>query len=176
MVFKNTCESLLFAMRAVSSVAHQPHLGFLSGCDRELKHGFTFPLSSSSDAGDPPDTCIMQSCNLQSCNQADLSLAAHRRGATKPIPLGGRSSCVFPRRSSVSMRLMPMPRSQADRRCVCCRSRCQKVAPSSMKRGRAIRGRVGPAVVVDSPRESNSGLPASRPVALPRGQTRTKSR
>ena len=63
MVFKNTCESLLFAMRAVSSVAHQPHLGFLSGCDRELKHGFTFPLSSSSDAGDPPDTCIMQSCN-----------------------------------------------------------------------------------------------------------------
>ena len=62
-VFKNTCESLLFAMRAVSSVAHQPHLGFLSGCDRELKHGFTFPLSSSSDAGDPPDTCIMQSCN-----------------------------------------------------------------------------------------------------------------
>ena len=92
-VFKNTCESLLFAMRAVSSVAHQPHLGFLSGCDRELKHGFTFPLSSSSDAGDPPDTCIMQSCNLQSCNQADLSLAAHRRGATKPIPC----PCPVPR-------------------------------------------------------------------------------
>ena len=120
---------------------------------------------------------IHASCNhaiMQSCNQADLSLAAHRRGATKPIPLGGRSSCVFPRRSSVSMRLMPMPRSQADRRCVCCRSRCQKVAPSSMKRGRAIRGRVGPAVVVDSPRESNSGLPASRPVASPRGRLALK--
>ena len=79
---------------------------------------------------------IHASCNhaiMQSCNQADLSLAAHRRGATKPIP-GGRSSCVFPRRSSVSMRLMPMPRSQADRRCVCCRSRRQKVAPFSMNR------------------------------------------
>jgi hypothetical protein len=114
---------------------------------------------------------IHASCNhaiMQSCNQADLSLAAHRRGATKPIP-GGRSSCVFPRHSSVSMRLMPMPRSQADRRCVCCRSRCQKVAPFSMKRGRAIRGRVGPDVVVDSPRESNSGPPATRPIACPRG-------
>ena len=63
MVFRNTCESLLFAMRTVSSVAHQPHLGFLSGCDRELKHVVSRFRSSSSDAGDPPDTYIMQSCN-----------------------------------------------------------------------------------------------------------------
>ena len=65
MVFKNTCESLLFAMRAVSSVAHQPHLGFLSGCDRELKHGFTFPLFLFRCRGSARylHHAIMQSCN-----------------------------------------------------------------------------------------------------------------
>ena len=81
----------------------------LSGCDRELKHGFTFPLFLFRCRGSARylHHAIMQSCN-HVIRRISLSLAAHRRGATKPIP-GGRSSCVSPRRSFVSMKLMPMP-------------------------------------------------------------------
>ena len=73
---------------------------------------------------------------MQSCNHVirRISLWPLIGGEPRSPYLERRSSCVFPRRSFVSMRLMPMPRSQADRRCVCCRSRRQKVAPFSMNR------------------------------------------
>jgi len=105
-----------FSRCVPSPVAHQPHLGFLIGCDRELKHGFTFPLFLFRCRGSARylHHTIMQSCNhvIRRISLWPLIGGEPRSPyPTKPIP-GGRSSCVSPRRSFVSMKLMPMPRSQ----------------------------------------------------------------
>ena len=84
-VFKNTCESLLFAMRAVSRRASASLRipNWLRSGTEAWFHVSALPLPMP---GIRPILASYNHAIMQSCNQADLSLAAHRRGATKPIP------------------------------------------------------------------------------------------